>query len=311
MKALQGRGRRASGLLAVVLATAIQLVADPALAAGAPSPRLARAVLPADMLADVSRKDAEIALAAWAKELGRAAKTPMQTQTSILDDADAVSSAVLRGDVDVFGMATLDYLRLRETLPADPVLVGERGGGPEDEYLIVVRRDSGPATLKDLAGKRVVSHAGAVGALSQMWLDVALHRQGLPDASRFFGEIRSAGRPSQAVLPVFFRQADAAVVTQTAYATLQELNPQLGRDLVVVSRSPKLLFSLMLFSKQAGAELRGLVTDSAFRLPTTTMGKQALMLFKINRVIPFDPANLDGVSWLVREHATQRNGRRP
>jgi phosphonate transport system substrate-binding protein len=262
-----------------VLAMAIQPIADPAAAAGAPSPLLARAVLPADMLAGVSRKDAEIALAAWAKELGRAAATPMQTQTSILDDADAVSSTVLRGDVDVFGLATLDYLRLRETLPADPVLVGERGRGPEDEYLIVVRRDSGLATLKDLAAKRLVCQTGAAGTLSRMWLDVALHRQSLPDASRFLGEVRSVGRPSQAVLPVFFRQADAAVVTQTAYATLQELNPQLGRDLVVLSRSPKLLFSLM--------------------------------LFKINRVIPFDPANLDGVSWLVQEHATQRNGRRP
>ena len=303
--------RGAGALLVVMLATAIQLVADPAPAAGAPSPRVARLALPADMFYDVSRKDAEIALETWGKELARGAKTQMQTQTAILDDGDAVSAATLRGEFDVFGLTALDFLRLREKLPADPALVGDRGRGPEDEHLIVVRRDGGPATLKDLAGKRLLCQAGVVGTLSRMWLDIALHRQGLPDASRFLGDIRSAGRPSQAVLPVFFRQADAAVVTQAAYATLQELNPQLGRDLVVLSRSPKLLFSLILFGKQTSAELRDLVSDSAFRLPMTATGKQALMLFKVNRVVPFDPANLDGVSWLVQEHVTQRNGRRP
>lgn len=298
-------------VLSVVLTLVVPLIAPPAPLAGAPVPRVARLALPADMFYDVSRKDAEIALATWGREMLRGAKFPMQAETAILDDGDAVSAAVLRDELDLFGLTSLDYLRLREKLPADPALLGERRRGVGDEHLLVVRRGGLVATPKDLAAKRLLLQAGAVGVLSQMWLDVLLHTHGLPDASRFLGDVHSVDRPARAVLPVFFRQADAAVITEAAYVTLQELNPQLGKDLVILSRSPMLVSSLMLFGRRADPEVRDLTLDSAFRLPMTTMGKQALMMFKIDRVVPFEPASLGGVTWLAQEHASRWKGKRP
>jgi len=279
-------------------------------AGGQTAKQLVRVALPMDMFDDVSRKDAEVALATWAQEVLRTAKRPMEARTAILDDGEAIAAATQRGELDLFGMTSLDYLRFREKLAADAALLGDRGQGPADEHLLIVRRDSGLAAVRDLGGKRLLLQSGTLGVLSRMWLDTLLLGQHLPETSRFF-EARAVAKPTQAVLPVFFRQADAGIVTGAAYATLQELNPQLSRDLTILSHSPKLTFSLFLFGKQADTELRDLVSETAFRFPTTAMGKQVLLLFKLRRILPYNPSALEGVSGLARDHAAQRAGRRP
>ena len=48
-------------------------------------------------------------------------------------------------------------------------------------------------------------------------------------------------KPSQAILPVFFKQAEAALVTRATFDTAVELNPQLGAALRTLSRSPQLI----------------------------------------------------------------------
>jgi ABC-type phosphate/phosphonate transport system substrate-binding protein len=293
------------------LALAGAVVADTdAWPAQDPFADLIRIGLSSDVFYDVTKRDAEIALGSWAREIVRMARRPMDTSTVVHDDADAVAASVARGELDLFGVTGLDYLRLKGRIAADPALAGDRGRGPEDELLIVTRRDKGIARIADLAARSLMVPAGAMGVLARMWLDVELVKHGQPEAARFFGELRSVSRPSQAVLPVFFRQADAAVVTQAAYATLREMNPQLGRDLIEVSRSMKLLSSLLLFSRQAGASKREIAVDSALRLRETTTGKQVLLLFRITKVVPFEASWMDGVTQLVREHAALRGGRR-
>ena len=264
----------------------------------------------ADMFPEVSRKDAEIALLSWTKEIMRLASSPMAVKSVVHETGDDVAEAVLRRELDVVGLTTPDYLRWKDRLQAIPRLVGDRGQGPEEEYLLLVRQGGSIGQLRHLAGKRLLAPVGAPGLLSQEWLDVLLARQGLPETAKFFTEVRSISRPSQAALPVFFRQADAGIVTGAAFATLQELNPQIGKDLVVLARSPKLLSSLMLFDKEASEAKRTLVTDSALRLAETVTGKQVLLLFKISRVVPFGVSQLENVVALMHEHAGLRVGRR-
>jgi ABC-type phosphate/phosphonate transport system substrate-binding protein len=262
-----------------------------------------------DMFPEVSRKDAEIALLSWTKEIMRLASAPMAVRSLVFESGDTVADAVLRRELDVFGMTTPDYLRWKDKLQAIPRLVGDHGQGPEDEYLLLVRQGSSLGNLRQLAGKRLLAPAGAPGILSHAWLDVLLTRQGLPAAIKMLADVRSVSRPSHAVLPVFFRQADAAMVTAAAFATMQELNPQIGREMVVLARSPKLLPSLMLFDKETTDAKRTLVTESALRLAESVTGKQVLLLFKISRVVSFGSSQLDNVVALMHERAGLHPGR--
>jgi ABC-type phosphate/phosphonate transport system substrate-binding protein len=289
-------------LALVLLAVALDALLTGAPAAGEQTASVVRIGLTVDMFTEVSKKDAEIALTSWVKEIVRMARAPMEARAILFDGGDAVAAAVLRGELDVFGMSTLDYLRWKDRLRATPAFVGDMGHGTEDEHLILVRRDSRFEGLKDLAGKRLLTATGALGALSEMWLDTILRKQGLPARGQHFSEVRAVSRSSQLILPVFFRQADVALAPAAAFATMQELNPQLGRELVVLARSPRLLPALMLFSGAASEAKRTLVIDSVLRLTQSVTGKQVLLLFKISRVVPIEPSQINGVLNLLQEH---------
>jgi ABC-type phosphate/phosphonate transport system substrate-binding protein len=278
--------------------------------AGEERPLVVRFGMSSEIFFDVSPKDAQVALEVWAKRIVAGARRPVEASGRVLNDVDALAGAVVRNEVDVVALPTMDYLRLRDQVPIVPALVGSHRNGPQDEHTLLVRRDTGLAGLKALAGTRLLIQSGALGVMTQGWLDILLAKQGYPEASRFFGSIKGVGKASQAVLPVFFRQVDAAVVTRASYATLLEMNPQVGRELVSIAESPKLLMSVMCFQRKAEEEVRRVVADSAADLENSAAGRQVLLLFKVAKVIPFEPAFLEGVAALYRDHRALRGGLR-
>jgi ABC-type phosphate/phosphonate transport system substrate-binding protein len=256
-----------------------------------------------DILMDVSRKDAQASFEVWLKQLTGEGGTAAETRSVFLDDPGAMAAAIQRNDVDLVLLPTLTFLQL-ERLPLEPVRVGLASRASLDVELLLVHRESARASLADLAGKRLMLQPGAVGTMSQLWLDVLLAKQGLPEAGHFFSQIGQGMRASQVVLPVFFRQAEAAVVKEASFATVGEMNPQVAKDVVVLARSPELLHGVVCFNKQIAPEPRRLLMDGLQRMDTSPAGRQILTLFRVSRLLPFDPAQLVGVLGLVREHAT-------
>ena len=61
--------------------------------------------------------------------------------------------------------------------------------------------------------------------------------------------IKEAQKPSQALMPVFFRQADACVASRHYFEVNSELNPQIQRELMSISNSPGLAGGSRRFQK--------------------------------------------------------------
>jgi ABC-type phosphate/phosphonate transport system substrate-binding protein len=296
-----------SGLLGPLVRSAVVLIVLCAQdGTAAEPPLMVRFGLPASMFYEVSLKDAEVALELWARQIVAGAARPFQASGRVIENTELLAAATARGELDVIGFSTLEYLRWRERLPIDPVFIGGRDHEPTDEHWLVVRRDSGVTKLSALAGKRVILPAGNVGQLSRIWLDAELAKEHQGDAARFFGEIRTASKLPQTLLPVFFRQADAAVITRAGYGALQEMNPQLGRDLVTIAVSPKLLASVVCFHRHMDEGLRAMVTDGSLGLADSAAGRQILLLFKVKRVVRFEPVYLEGVAGLLRNAGARR-----
>lgn len=296
--------------IALASLCALVALASPAVAADEQEPLTIRFGVASDIFFDVDAKDAQAALDVWVRQIGTDLKRPLRTSGHVLSDAEALTAAIGREALEVVGLPSLEYLRLRDRLPIVPALVGSPRSGPQDEHVLLVRRDAGISEVKALVGKGLIVQSGSVGVMAQAWLDILLARHGAPPATRFFGSIKQASKASQAVLPLFFRQVHAAVVTQTSYATLVELNPQLGREIVSLAHSPKLLMTVMCFHRKADEEVRRVVIQSALALEHSAAGRQVLLLFKIARVIPFEPAYLEGVATLFRDHRALYGGSR-
>ncbi|TFH29530.1 MAG: hypothetical protein E4G97_07095, partial [Deltaproteobacteria bacterium] len=151
---------------------------------------------------------------------------------------------------------------------------------------------------------------GGSGSIATLWLDTLLAKQRLPSIDRFFESLKEEVKPQQVILPVFFQQADACLVGRTSFLTAVEMNPQIGKDLVVLETSPvfpiAVLCSRATMTKFQKEEFLRL----SFRMTKSPTCRQILTLFKVDKIMRVPPTALDGLAALVRESEGNRIARK-
>lgn len=251
---------------------------------------------------DVSQWDAKAAMTLWTKELARTAGYHLSTTLYFYDDLSAVASAIRNGEVDSIAISTLDYLKIRDQVQIEPVLIGVKGGKPFDEQVLLVRRDSGIRTVSQLRNRKLTLLEDSNGEIGALWFDTVLARQGLPPATRHFAGIKKVAKPQQAIFPVFFRQVDACIVNRNAYETAVELNPQVGKDMSVLAASPQIPIVVMCLRSGLSAAQKEEFILLCLKVVSSPTGRQILTLFKTDGVTRPHPDFLDGLLVLLKEN---------
>jgi phosphonate transport system substrate-binding protein len=247
-----------------------------------------------DLFNNVNHNDVLVAFKVWIETVLKNRNYPMEAEIDSYDGLDEAEKRIQEGTVDLVIFNSIDYLQTSQTNQLDAVFVAERQKKTMfDDYLLVSRRDRNFTSLADLRGKSVIFFD--YGAkLGRLWMDVTLGESGLGSAGEFFGSISDATKATSIVLPVFFGKADACVVGRSSLETMQELNPQLATQLQVLTNSVCLPESVICLPKHYAwdreAALRGLA-----ELDTEPRGQQILLIFKINKLDPFRPEQLDGL----------------
>ena len=90
------------------------------------------------------------------------------------------------------------------------------------------------------------------------------------------------------MLPVFFKKAKAALVSEESLKLISELNPQLEKDLMIIYQSPIYLSSIACLNKRSDEpELRKIFYDILENLHTEPFGRQLLDLFRIEKLVTY------------------------
>ncbi|HVV74152.1 MAG TPA: PhnD/SsuA/transferrin family substrate-binding protein, partial [Verrucomicrobiae bacterium] len=169
-----------------------------------------------------------------------------------------------------------------------------------DRYVLLVHQTSGIRQLSDLKGRKCIIPSSARMSLALPWLDTLLASQG--GAEGFLAEVRYVSKPSMAVLPVFFRQVDACLITQKAFEVSEELNPQLRKDLHVVALSPEVVPSVFFFTRGRASIAREQLEPAIVGLHETPEGQQVLTVFQCERMVQCRIERLEDTRRLVEEH---------
>jgi ABC-type phosphate/phosphonate transport system substrate-binding protein len=111
---------------------------------------------------------------------------------------------------------------------------------------------------------------------------------------------------SQAVMALFFRQVEAAIEPRSAFETAVELNPQIGREIKVLARSPRLLPGLACIRRSVDHNLRRRYVEQATRLHEQTTFRQTFLVLRVTRLVPWDPRFLDTARALTARHEALR-----
>jgi ABC-type phosphate/phosphonate transport system substrate-binding protein len=258
---------------------------------------------PKYMLFDVDIKDAQVAMELWANELSKINKLPLKTKSIIVHDLPSLVKALNEKQIDVIGLPSVDYLKIKDEVSLEPALGTVLGGKHGEEYVLITRIDKAPKSLKELKNNKLVFQRDRfVGNVPLMWLDTLLIKQGLPVSEHFFADIKTVNKVSQAVLPVFFNQMDACIVTRRGFETMVELNPQLGEQLRVLSTSPVLVLGVVVFRKDFNEEYKKRIIKTALNFKNIPSGKQILTLFKVDDFYPFHDSDLDSLLGLLEEY---------
>ncbi|MDD2337367.1 MAG: PhnD/SsuA/transferrin family substrate-binding protein [Geobacteraceae bacterium] len=253
------------------------------------------------VFADVDQRDAQVAMELWSRELALGMGITTTPVTVIYKNSADLLEAVKRGDLAIVTLPAVEFLQIRDRAPMTPVIVAANNFGNAREYSLIVRRDSGIKSIADLRGKTIVLPSFIKNEASHIWLHVLLMREVKHDCTLFSRQTRESPASSKSILKVFFKQADAAIVSHGALATSNVLNPQIGRELAVITESKPLHGDITCVPNMQSDKLKLSIINSALHLHETTTGRQIFTLFQVERVIPYQPSYLQGLIALLNE----------
>jgi len=292
-------------LLLIGLVSAGGVLAHPVSAAekqDSAMPKVLRVGFSSDIFTDVDTRDAQVAMELWSRELARGAGIN-QASVTILHTSEELAVSVRKGSLDIITMPALQFVKLRDTLSLVPAFVASNHVGRSREQLLIVSRASGLRKFADLRGKTIDLLPEKRYEPAYIWLEVLLKREPKERTVNYFYRIDKAPSASQAIMRVFFGKVDAAIVPRGSFETAKTLNPQLGRQLLVIAESESIIGDISCIPASISIKLRHAMENAAAHLHENAMGRQMTALFQIDRVIPYQASYLDGLVSLLEEQA--------
>ena len=308
--ALPGRWRPLAvaggrGPLSLVLVVLLAGLFPTLVAAAEPSgvmPKTLRCGFLQRVFYDTDPRDAKAAIEVQGREISRSLGLNTPPQVVLFPDLPSMSTALRHGDLEMVTMPTIEYLNLRKTIPMIPAFVAANNGGLGTRYVIIARKESGIRSFADLKGKSILLPSVIKHESGQLWLEVLLMRAGKGTRDPFFRQAKESPKLFNAIMGVFLRQADAAVVTRSVLDTSRQLNPQLENQLMVVAESGNLSDGVTCLIPATPETFRNKLYREVLRLNDTSGGRQMYTIFQSSGVTPFKTQFLVGLEELVDEH---------
>jgi len=232
-----------------------------------------------------------------------------KAESHFYENLPEMAADLKSGKTQVLATPVDEFMELRRMVPIDPILVTSSSGGSDTELLLVVRKDRGIRSLHELKGKSIAipPRNPRCRSLYQVWLESMLNREGFHDMESFFSVVKESKTIAKVIMPVFFRQADACVVSRQVLELSAELNPQLGRELTAIAGIDKLAQGIIAVDRRLPEEDREKIRQSFLTLHQTPDGEQLLMLFKVRKLIPIPSGYLKETEALYAHNQNRKN----
>ena len=254
------------------------------------------------LFVDINEADAKVFLKVWTETIAKKMTFETDSRPVILDGSIALERALQSGKVDSATMTTMEFLAMSSTLQSNPLLLPVINGRSTEEYVLLVHRDSPIKEIGDLQGRSLVWLEHPRACLAPIWLDTLLAQRGLGPPDQLFGKMTPTKKTSQAVLSIFFRQADVSLTTRNGFQIAAELNPQVGRQLRVLASSPEFVHHVYCFRPDYPAENLKQVLAAISTMHQSPSGQQMQTVFKVDRLEEQSLDCLDNARELLAAH---------
>lgn len=260
------------------------------------------------LFGSVNPNDIRAALRVWVSTIGRRRGYEFDPKVELVTGVEECRRHLTREPFGLVALDAFEYFQLGEQFQLQPRFWGSLSErGEFGRFLLLVRRDSGVATVEELRGRRLHVCTESRCRLGLAWLDGQLVGSGAGPAAQFFSVTDIVDKASAALLPLFFGKTDAVVVNEAHFLTAKEMNPQLGVRLKPLVSSGELFEQVLCFNPR-GLEYPEVVDESVRSLHQEPEGSQLLMVMRYKRFAPMTKPMLERTRELWRRHKAMPAG---
>jgi ABC-type phosphate/phosphonate transport system substrate-binding protein len=232
-----------------------------------------------------------------------ASKRKGKADTRIYTSMNGIESDLNSMNLDLIVLVGNEFVMLKSKSLLEPLFVAARGNDIYEQLVLLVRKDSGIRTFKELRGRTLINHRGQFAEIKNIWLETLVMRAGERDINKYFKFSKEVMKPSHAVLAVYFKQADFCVVTRNNFDVASELNPQLHKHLTIITESLPFAGGIVAIRKDYSHRNREIIRDILEKLHQDVQGQQLLTIFHKNKLVPFRPEYLTSLEAFLKEYS--------
>ena len=209
---------------------------------------------------------------------------------------EELSRSIQLGSAELFPLHGYEMVERARELKLKPLLLATRNGRWQTHFVLLVSNASGIQNLRDLENRTLLVHRDGCGDLVDYWLDTAI-AVGTGMQRQSFARYQTVTQAREAVLPVFFGEADACVVSVAAYQSVVAQNPvQIPAKLTPLVESKDLPGQVVACRVDLPVDVQRRVLEQARRL-TWDFGEET------GTLIPAEELAFDNMRALLAERA--------
>jgi ABC-type phosphate/phosphonate transport system substrate-binding protein len=276
--ASQTRGATSSRRQALALMLGASPWLSTPLAAGDATPPL-RLAISESLVADVNMNDARAAMLVWIKQITADLNIVVEFDQKVFVPTGEILLRARKGQLDAVALNIIEYRQLMDVLDSK-LVIATAGARAAEQYILLAKRNRGIQQLSHLRGHRLCAWKAPRMCVANAWLAAILDEGHLGPSEQFFGSMTVDPKASRVVLPVFFGQSDACLLTKRSFDTMCELNPQIANDLTVIATSPPMVVNFYIFHKNYQSANREKFVTAIAGLRKSLAGRQLATLFQ-------------------------------
>jgi ABC-type phosphate/phosphonate transport system substrate-binding protein len=212
--------------------------------------------------------------------------------TGVFRSTEELRTLSDEGMADVAVMHPLEFLQIEGRTSLVPAFTASNNGQLEYGLVLLVAADSEFETVGSLKNRKVVIEALKRGSVPDLWM-LSLCEEAAVNGVPVTVDRRIVSRGIQAVLAVYFGQAEACVVDKEGYRQLIEENPQVGYDLRAISEVGGMCRAVICVQPEHPAIDQ--INEVILTLHDTPQGSILLNMFSVDQLLPLEQEQLTAV----------------
>jgi len=254
-----------------------------------------RLIISSSMFQNAKSEDVEASTKILASELKKESQVKAKFDISVCESSEELIEN-LKSPFDLLYISPVEYLQLKKKFDLEPCMISEIENNFGDVYYLITHKSENKKSIKDLKNSTINILSNAEGQPASLWLEKLLRDNKLPAKNKFFKQIVLDYKTNNVVLPVFFKKVNAAIVTQSAFELICELNPKIKQETEILVRSEPMVRALFCYDgRNNNKERKEFLLEYLEQLHKSNHGKQVLSLYMVTRLLPYKQEYLNNI----------------